>query len=243
MRIWNGPIFPGAMVHFRLFQVSTTSHLDQSLEMAREKHRHSSKLRRGRPKRQPYDRVLIVCEDSKAAPRYFRELKTRYRLSTANIVIEGVGADPRRLVETAKRSRDEQRRRRNPYDSVYCVFDQDQHTHFNSASHDARAARRYLARSWPCFEFWYVLHFTYRRSPYTPSGNRTASQNCVRDIRQRLPHYTKGMAGVFDLLESRLEGAKSNAKRARMDAETTGRDDPSTEVHSLVSYLQDLNHA
>ena len=190
--------------------------------------------------REPYDRVLIVCEDSKAAPQYLQELRIRYRLSTANIVVDGLGADPRHVVETAKRSREEQQRRGNPYDSVYCVFDYDQHPHFNSASHDARTAKMHMARSWPCFEFWFVLHFIYRRSPYTPSGKRTASQNCVKHLQRYLRDYTKSVTGVFGALECLLETAKYNSERARVDSETTGRRDPSTEVHSLVSYLQGL---
>ena len=190
--------------------------------------------------REPYDRVLIVCEDRKAAPEYLVGLRRRYRLHTANIEVRGIGADPRHLVDTAKRARNEQRRRRNPYDSIYCVFDRDQHGHFCSASHDAVTAGMHLARSWPCFEFWLVLHFIYRRSPYGPSGNRTASQNCVRHLQQLVPDYTKGMRGIFEALEARLDTAKKNAKRAQLDAENTERNDPSTELHSLVSHLQGL---
>ena len=92
----------------------------------------------------------------------------------------------------------------------------------------------------PCFEFWLVLHFTYRRSPYTRSGARTQAQNCERDLRQHLPYYRKGMAGVFGKLEDRVETAKRHVHRAQSDASATGRDDPSTEVHSLVTYLQSL---
>ena len=57
---------------------------------------------------------------------------------------------------------------------------------------------------------------------------------------KHLSGYTKGMAGVFVDLQDRLETAKTNAKRGRSDASETGRDNPSTEVHSLVTYLQSL---
>ena len=209
--------------------------------MARRKPRQRDQLRRKGPKREPYDRVLIVCEGSKTEPSYFRSLVDRYRLSTANVVITGSGSDPRSLVNTAKSLRDEEKRRGDQYDAVYCVFDRDQHAHFNTASNEAHSAKLRLARSWPCFEFWLLLHFVYHRRPYAPSGNRSAADNCVGDLQQQhLPNYTKGNAGVFEELEDQMETAKSNAGRALLDVKATGRCNPSTEVHCLVAYLQAL---
>ena len=208
--------------------------------MARRKPRQRGQLRRKGPKREPYDRVLIVCEGSKTEPSYFQALVDRYRLSTANVVITGSGSDPSSLVNKAKSLRDEEKRRGDQYDAVYCVFDRDQHAHFNAASNEVLSAKLKLARSWPCFEFWLLLHFVYHRRPYAPSGNRTAAQNCVRELQQHLPSYTKGNAGVFEALEGQMETAKFNAGRALSDAEVTERYNPSTEVHGLVAYLQVL---
>ena len=209
--------------------------------MARRKPRQRGQLQRKGPKREPYDRVLIVCEGSKTEPLYFRSLKGRYRLSTANVEITGSGSDPRALVNKAKSLRDKEKQRGDQYDAVYCVFDRDQHAHFNTASNEALSAKLKLARSWPCFEFWLLLHFVYHRRPYAPSGNRTAAENCVRELQQHLPNYTKGNTGVFEeLKEDQLEDAKSNARHALSDAEATGEYNPSTEVHCLVAYLQAL---
>ena len=190
--------------------------------------------------RKIYDRVLIVCEGKKTEPKYLRDLVDRCRLSNADVVIAGSGSEPRRVVATAKTLEKKERQIGNPYYVVYCVFDRDQHAHFDSASQEARDARLKLARSWPCFEYWLVLHFVYRRRPYARSGNRSAAQNCVRDLKKHLHDYTKGMAGVYHQLEDLLETAKSNAKRALSDAAATERPNPSTEVHRLVAYLQAL---
>ena len=184
--------------------------------------------------------MLIVCEGSKTEPWYFQALVARFRLSTANVVVEASGSDPSRLVRKAKSLRDIERRRGNQYDSVYCVFDRDEHAHFDAASDKARSAKLKLARSWPCFEFWLLLHFVYHRRPYAPSGNKTAAENCVRELRQYLSDYTKGRADVFEVLEGRIETAKSNARLALSDSEATGSWNPSTEVHYLVAYLQAL---
>lgn len=208
--------------------------------MARRKPRRQDQLRRRGPKREPYDRVLILCEGSKTEPSYFRSLVGRYRLSTANVVVVASSSDPRSLVKKAKSLRDDEKRRGDLYDAVYCVFDRDQHAHFNTASNEAYSAKLRLARSWPCFEFWLLLHFVYHRRPYAPSGNRTASEDCVSELRQYLSDYTKDKADVFEALEDQMETAKSNASLALSDAEATERYNPSTEVHCLVAYLQAL---
>ena len=109
--------------------------------MARRKPRQRGQLRRKGPKREPYDRVLILCEGSKTEPSYFRSLVDWYRLSTANVVITGSGSDPSSLVNKAKSLRDKEKRRGDQYDAVYCVFDRDQHTHFNAASNEAHSAK------------------------------------------------------------------------------------------------------
>ena len=183
--------------------------------------------------------MLIVCEGEKSEPAYFRDLVHRRRLSTANVVVVGVGADPRSLVKTAKERRARERQHGEQYDAVYCVYDRDEHAHFDSASNSAQTAGLKLARSWPCFEYWLVAHFDYHRRPYGRSGNRTAAQKCVRELKNYLPNYTKGQA-VYGVLEDKLETAKSNAERALADAAATGERNPSTEVHRLVTYLQAL---
>ena len=208
--------------------------------MARRKPRQLDQLRRKGPKREPYDRVLIVCEGSKTEPSYFWSLVNRNQLSTANVEVEASGSDPSRLVRKAKSLRNKEKRRGDRYDAVYCVFDRDEHAHFNAASNEACSAKLKLARSWPCFEFWLLLHFVYSRRPYAPSGNRSAADNCVGDLQQHLPNYTKGNTGVFEALEDQMETAKSNAGRALLDVKATGRCNPSTEVHYLVAYLQAL---
>ncbi len=54
--------------------------------MPPKRHGHgATDLKRRGPKKQPYDRVLIVCEGAKTEPTYFRELCDHYQLSTANI--------------------------------------------------------------------------------------------------------------------------------------------------------------
>ena len=195
--------------------------------------------RRG-AKRESYDRVLIVCEGTRTEPLYFRELADHYRLGTANIVVVGSGADPHTVVREAKQLRQQEKQQGEQYDTVYCVFDHDEHAVFDVASNDAATSGLKLARSWPCFEFWLLLHFGYSRSTYTREGGRSPCDNCIRDLRRHLPEYEKAARGMFQSLEGLLEDAKRNAKQAIADVNETDERNPSTEVHELVGYLQSI---
>ena len=70
-------------------------------------------LQRGKPKRQPYDRVLIVCEGNKSEPFYFESLIDDFRLSSANVKIFGkeCNSSPDKVLEyDAPRKLDQQLR-------------------------------------------------------------------------------------------------------------------------------------
>ena len=206
--------------------------------MPKRRPRHG--LARHGPRREPYDRVLIVCEGKRTEPLYFEDLSAHFRLNTANVIITGEGADPRTVVRVAKKLRRDEARRGEKYDRVYCVFDRDEHMTFGQACDEARASGIFAVRSWPCFEFWLRLHFGFSRQPYSRFGGRSAAQRCVDELRGWLPGYEKGAAGIFHALQYRLESAMDNATRAIADAKATGEFNPSTEVHDLVDYLQRL---
>ena len=136
-------------------------------------------LGRARPKLEPYDRVLIVCEGKRTEPQYFGDLLDRHRLSTANVRVVGRGADPRTVVREAKELQKEEARKGEKYDRVYCVFDRDEHATFDAACDEAGASGICVARSWPCFEFWLRVHFGFSRQPYSKSDGKSAAQRCV----------------------------------------------------------------
>ena len=192
------------------------------------------------PKREPYDRVLIVCEGAKTEPNYFSELAAHHKLSTANIEVVGAGADPLAIVKQGKKRQQKERKTGEKFDRVYCVFDRDEHARFQEASLLAQSSKFRLGRSWPCFEYWILLHFYFTRRPYNRSQGRSPAENCIRDLRQRWPDYQKARDGVFVELRDAIDDAKLHANRAKVDARRTGDPNPSTEVHQLVAYLEEI---
>ena len=210
--------------------------------MTGRKDRIRSNIRRKGPRRESYDRVLIVCEGARTEPSYFLDLTDQYRLSSVNIKIVGTASDPSNLVRQAKKLRKEEQDLGESYDQVYCVFDKDSHVKFSSASSEARENGFRLARSWPCFEFWLLLHFEYARHPYSKTS-KSPCANCIDELRRHLRDYEKASQGLFKRLIGRLETAKGNAARVSVDVERTGESNPSTEIHLLVEYLQTLRNS
>lgn len=68
------------------------------------KHRQKRKLERKINIRAPYDRILIVSEGTKTEPHYFREIRSEYRLQTANVEVQPSewGTDPLNIVKYAE---------------------------------------------------------------------------------------------------------------------------------------------
>lgn len=209
----------------------------------------STTRRRGRPKRSPLERLLIVCEGEKTEPLYLESLRQEYRLPTADIQIipsAGGGAaksivrKARRLEKKNKRAN---RRRREPlFDAIWCVFDAE-NPHNNPGVVDAikeANERRYkIALSVPCFEYWLLLHYCNSASPQDDCAP------VLRALHGECPGYSKGrfdfdaMKGLIsDAIErsrERLRAAGGNEKKPCRVHDL--RYNPSTRVHLLVEHL------
>ena len=200
------------------------------------KERKAESFRRRRAMKAPYDVILIVCEGGKTEPNYFTELKKAFRLNNANIKICGRGSDPLSVVDFAIKTF----RQEPEFDRVYCVFDRDRHTTYHAALDKVKRTRLgkgskiFTIPSVPCFEFWLLLHFTYTTKQFY------ACARVIKELEKYLPAYQKGDQDVFNKMQDKLDDAITNARRVEEFHKTSGTDNPSTMVHSLVEYLRDL---
>ena len=206
------------------------------------KERKAESLRRRRALKAPYDVILIVCEGEKTEPIYFNELKKAFRLSNANIKVCGRGSDPLSVVDFAI----ETYRKEPEFDRVYCVFDRDRHTTYHMALDKIRhtglskRSRIFAIPSVPCFEFWLLLHFTYTTRQFdAPPGDSICSK-VVEELMNYLPAYRKEQQDFFYKMQDKLDNAISNSRRVEQFHQTSGTDNPSTLVHSLVEHLRNL---
>lgn len=209
------------------------------------KARQAKDLGRRNARREPYAKVLIVCEGEKTEPGYFCSLKDFYGLNSANIEISGnCGSAPISIFEYARQRYRAERDAGDAFDHVFCVFDKDTHHSYEQAvreiSHASPKNLFHAITSIPCFEYWLLLHFDYSTRPYDSLPGNSACQLVLSDLKKYMPHYSKGHAQTFEELQGQLEYAKANAIRALKAAESSNTDNPTTRVHELVSFLQDI---
>lgn len=202
-------------------------------------------LSRRKSKRSSYEKVLIVCEGEKTEPNYFNEQVNHYKLNSANVAIDGkCGSSPKSVFERAKELAQIEERRGDAYDRVYCVFDKDSHETYAQTLVDIDSFESnsiFIAvTSVPCFEYWLLLHFQFSTKPYHASGKSSIADQVIKDLKMFIPHYSKGDDAMFTQLLDQLDFAKQNAIRANEAASNNHTDNPTTLVHELVEYLQNL---
>ncbi|MBF0497333.1 MAG: RloB domain-containing protein [Deltaproteobacteria bacterium] len=209
-------------------------------------------------KRAPYDMVLIVCEGEKTEPNYFKALIKHLKLNTANVTVadDTSGSSPINVVGTAIDLFDAAKKAKNPFDKVYCVMDRDQAPSYQKAINKLEGQQTKKVpvpikaiTSVPCFEFWILLHYRYTTKDYYAGPGKVCNK-VIADLRKYIPNYEKGDKGTFEdeYLKDKLEYAKDQAKKVSEDRKKLGIDEklgtynPYTEVHELVSHLQELSH-
>lgn len=206
------------------------------------KARSKRDLTRRKAKRSSYEKILIVCEGQKTEPNYFNELKDFYQLNTANVEVDGsCGSDPWSVYRHAQECVRKAKKDNDPYDKIYCVFDKDKHTTYQKTLDTIATKKSFITiNSVPCFEYWLLLHFTYTTQPFDASGNKSAGDKTIDELRKYLPDYQKSDKGIFNRLFLKLEDAKTNSLRALDESNANQTDNPSTHIHELVDCLQNL---
>lgn len=182
--------------------------------------------------------VLVICEDTKSSKTYLEALAGHFRSGVKVVDFDHCGnTDPLGIVRAAiKRKRD--------YECVYCVIDRDSHENFDQAINYASGVGVKTIVSYPCFEYWLLLHFGCNRKPFVRTGNKSAGDNVVAELRKQpqMNNYQKGgNHNWFALLFDKYEIAKRNAVRTLDQARREGEVNPSTELHILIDTIEKLS--
>lgn len=179
-------------------------------------------LRRRAAQREPFKRLLVICEGEKTEPLYFGEIRRAYRLSTANVQVwpSAEGTDSLQVVDYAEGLflAGDRARAIEPlaFDRVIAVFDRDDHAGYAQALAKAKALNLkhqndegedvpfQAIASVPCFELWLLLHF---ENIQTPIHRNEVYQR----LRIHLPDYEKGQGGHFASTREKLDTATARA--------------------------------
>jgi hypothetical protein len=126
------------------------------------------------------------------------------------------------------------------YSEVWCVFDRDSFPEQNYIRAFQLAARAGIKVAWAneAFELWYILHFDYLD---TGLGRDLYKQK----LRERGLEYDKADEGIYEKIKDRQTTAIRNAQRLEAFWNQNGkrfpeRENPSTSVHRLVNFLNEL---
>jgi hypothetical protein len=195
-------------------------------------------FRRNSPRFQPQPTVLVICEDSKSSRNYLDDVKLHFRAQLHLTVTHCGKTDPTGIISEAVR----QSKR---FDRVFCVIDRDEHHNFDGAIRAvAHKANVTVIASYPCFEYWFLLHFGYTRKPYQRAGAKSPADCLIDDLKLHpgMANYAKGdKASPFGYLTlERFDNARKHAARALQEAMQVNDLNPSTRVHELISVIEQL---
>lgn len=195
--------------------------------------RSTQSLRRKPGRRAPREITLIICE-GESERVYFDALRNHLRLSNTEVSFPcPQGSAPINVVKCAEQKAKE----RGGYESIWCVFDRDEHESFDRARVKLQKYKSHWhlreAVSIPCFEYWLLLHFEFTDAPFSDCDA------VVHRLGLHLPGYTKADLRLMRPLLDRLEQAMQCAQRLESQRATIG-DNPYTSVHHLVRHLQGI---
>lgn len=187
---------------------------------------------------QPQPTVLVLCEDSKSCLQYLRDATKHFR-AYAEVEVSHCGkTDPRGIVQEAIN-------RSKVFDQVYCAIDRDRHETFDEAIDLAKAQPKVrIIVSYPCYEFWLLLHFRKSRKPYVNTVSHSAGDLMERDLRalDEMKEYDKGQSkGLFEKLLPLLPQARSRAEQILLEALHENEMNPSTTLHQLINRFESLS--
>ena len=193
-------------------------------------------FRRRPGRREPRSITLIVCE-GETEVSYFEAAREKYRLTSAEVVAcNAAGSAPISVVEYAERRAAEQ----GSYDTIFCVFDRDQHESFARAlariqalaSRSRNRLNILAATSVPCFEIWILMHFERTDRPFPRCDEVVA-----RIRANHMLGYVKADLATSRQLLANVEVALTNAAwLAEGRAETGGN--PSTDIHLAIAHMK-----
>ena len=162
----------------------------------------------------PFERAFAVVDEDEHPPARFSQARQQLRQRDAN-----VRQSLRDAAEAARQSGDA----------------------VQASALTARAGSPVLtfSCSYPCFEYWLLLHFGYSRGAIVRVGPKSPAQVATSALRAGgLPDYAKGStAGLWTQMKPSYATARGHAIQSRKAARETGRPNPSTDIDWIVETI------
>lgn len=200
--------------------------------------RSTSRFDRKKPSLKQQARILVICEDTKSSRIYLEDATRHFRAQAEIDIVHSGKNDPLNIVSEAVR-------RRRDFDKIYCVIDRDRHEGFDQALRlaNANAAQVVVIASYPCYEYWLLLHFCKTSKPYAAAGKNSSGDLLIKDLRKKdgMADYAKGGSkSIFDSLILMLPTARRHAAERMVEVIGDESLDPSTRLHELIELFEKL---
>ena len=198
------------------------------------------RLSRRAPVREPATIIIVFTEGEKTEPQYLEMFKKIHvepfvKRSVFDLkIISGVGV-PTTVVDRAIQELEDLQGPLSREDSVWAMFDKDEHPKFQEAKRTARSKGVHLAVSNPCFEIWGIYH-------YQDWQAHIERDKCQDELGQLCPGYDKKCGKTFidkDVIKEKCYDAIERAKKSLNSREEEGdpEGNPSTSVHCLIKTI------
>lgn len=200
--------------------------------------RQLSAFERKKPSLKQQARLLVLCEDTKSSHDYLTDAASYFRAQTEVKISHCGKNDPLGIVQEAIKLH-------HLFDHVYCTIDRDSDKKFDEAMKlaAAHAPKVTVIASYPCYEYWLLLHFRKTRKSYLGMGKNSAGDLLVKDLckEDSMGNYDKGASEkLFDDLLIKLPDARLRAKQVLTEAINDGGINPSTRLHELIDLFEQL---
>ena len=199
-----------------------------------------SRFHRKAPVRKPATIIIVVTEGEKTEPQYLQMFKRIHvqphvRRSVFDLkVISGVGV-PKTVVDRAIQEREDLQGPLDREDSVWAMFDQDNHPGLEEAKRKARHEGVHLAFSNPCFEIWGIYH-------YEDCQRHIERDKCQKKLEELCSIYNRRSGKNFaneDIIRNKYRDAIKRAENSLNSRKKEGNPErgPSTSVHYLIETI------
>lgn len=127
-------------------------------------------------------------------------------------------------------------------DIAYCVFDTDcnisKQVQIDKANNKCKKSNIELIKSNPCFEIWFILHYSNSTKQYN------SNMELIDELKKYIPQYEKSK-DIFQFISERTNIAIENAKRLESYHMKLGKDinamecNPSTQVYKVLEKIKE----
>lgn len=185
-------------------------------------------------------RILILCEGVTEyiyAKSLQMDLPRSLQRGISIEIIYQSQNDPKSLALEAKRKARAAQQERNPYNTVWIFFDNDNSPNLSEAFKIIQKEGFKVAYSSICFEHWFILHFESCARPFNNG------KEALRYLQKLWPQYHKTKSNAYKELRNRLEQAVSRAvviMQNQTDDVEIHNKNPYFTVQELINYFEKM---